>query len=207
MPSRLLSDDILTDERVDSLSFGAEVFYRRLFSFVDDFGRFDGRLMFLRARLYPTKLDTVNDKQIQGWLAECVAAGLVTTYEANGKPYLVYHDITGGRSKTSQYPPPPGEVTGPTRANVTVSAFVYFIQVNGERLVKIGSALCPESRLSELQTASAKPLLLLGSVPGGRKFEKELHRRFDALRIRSDGEWFKLEGDLLAFIRDEVPPR
>jgi hypothetical protein len=40
MPVRILREGILTSERVDTLSPAAEVFYRRLMSVVDDFGRF-----------------------------------------------------------------------------------------------------------------------------------------------------------------------
>jgi hypothetical protein len=39
MPSRLLREGILDSEAVNALSFAAEVFYRRLMSVVDDFGR------------------------------------------------------------------------------------------------------------------------------------------------------------------------
>jgi hypothetical protein len=39
MPNRELREGILTSERINALTFPAEVFYRRLMSVVDDFGR------------------------------------------------------------------------------------------------------------------------------------------------------------------------
>ncbi len=39
MPNRIIREGILTSEAVNSLSWEAEVFFRRLLSVVDDFGR------------------------------------------------------------------------------------------------------------------------------------------------------------------------
>ena len=40
MPNRILREGILSSERVDALSEGAEILYRRLMSVVDDYGRY-----------------------------------------------------------------------------------------------------------------------------------------------------------------------
>ena len=40
MPSRIIRDGILTSERINALTERAELFYRRLMSVVDDYGRF-----------------------------------------------------------------------------------------------------------------------------------------------------------------------
>ena len=53
MPNRILREGILDSDRVNKLSWGAEVFYRRLMSVVDDFGRFDARIDLLKSKLYP----------------------------------------------------------------------------------------------------------------------------------------------------------
>ena len=39
MPNRMIREELLTCEKVNELSFGAEIFYRRLMSVADDFGR------------------------------------------------------------------------------------------------------------------------------------------------------------------------
>lgn len=67
---------------------------------------------------------------------------------------------------------------------------IYFI-TDGE-FVKIGYTdnedLAP--RLAALQTANARELRVVGTIPGGADVEATLHRVFGALRVR--GEWFAL---------------
>jgi hypothetical protein len=107
MPSRLLREGILDSDAVNKLSWQAEVFYRRLMSAVDDFGRFDARLPVLRGRLYSLKLSDVREADISRWLAECEAAGLIALYAVDGKPYLLFHRLGQPRSKDSKFPAPP----------------------------------------------------------------------------------------------------
>lgn len=113
MPNRILRDGILDSDRVDRLSVPAEVFYRRLLSAVDDFGRFDARPVVLRAKLFPLRLDRVADSDVAGWLAECEAAGLIAAYQVDGRPYLVYLRFgQTARAKKSKFPPPPPATIG-----------------------------------------------------------------------------------------------
>jgi hypothetical protein len=83
------------------------VFYRRLMSVVDDFGRFDGRATVLRCRLYPLKIDTIREADITRWLAECEKAGLIALYEVDSKPYILFHKLGPARAKESKFPAPP----------------------------------------------------------------------------------------------------
>jgi hypothetical protein len=106
MPSRLLREGILESTAVNALSFPAEVFYRRLMSVVDDFGRFDGRPAVLRGRLYALKLDTVREADISRWIAECVKAGLIVLYTVDAKPYLLFRKLGTPRAKESKFPAP-----------------------------------------------------------------------------------------------------
>lgn len=108
MPERMIKPEILTDDAVDQLSAEAEVFYRRLFSVVDDYGRFDGRLPVLRAALFPLKLATVVDAHIEEWLGECIQAGLLRAYAVEGKPFIAFTDFNQRlRNKRSKWPEPP----------------------------------------------------------------------------------------------------
>lgn len=77
---------------------------------------------------------------------------------------------------------------------------VYFAQVNDR--VKIGWSKKVSARLAQLQTGSAHPIQLLGTVPGGRALERRLHDRFAPLRI--SGEWFQAGPDLLAYVTREA---
>lgn len=107
MPDRIVRAGILTSDPVNGLSWAAEVFYRRLFSVVDDFGRYDGRSTLLRAHLYPLKIDRVSDADVSKWLTECVAAGVVSVYQVSGRPYLeVVKFGQRVRAETSKWPDP-----------------------------------------------------------------------------------------------------
>lgn len=107
MPNRIVREGILDSERVNKLSWPAEVFYRRLMSVVDDFGRFDGRAELLRSKLFPLRIDKVSVADVDKWLTECVGAGLVSLYSVNHKPYLELLDFGQSiRIMKSKFPPP-----------------------------------------------------------------------------------------------------
>lgn len=117
MPARLLREGILDSEAVCSLDFPAEVFYRRLMSVVDDFGRYDGRPGVLRSRLYPLQVDKVREADITRWIAACVKAGVIALYDASGKQYILFKKLGSPRNKESKWPPPPpGVEAEPQRA-------------------------------------------------------------------------------------------
>lgn len=139
MPSRLLREGIIDSEAVNALSFPAEVFYRRLMSVVDDFGRFDGRPAVLRSRLYPLKVELVREADISRWIAECEKAGLIALYAVNragssrwiatcekaglhvsgdlDKVFIQFGKLGSPRAKESKFPPPPDELHPFTSAN------------------------------------------------------------------------------------------
>ena len=77
---------------------------------------------------------------------------------------------------------------------------VYFVRSDsptGE--IKIGQSTFPQDRVRNLQTAHPFLLEIVGLVPeGGEELERELHERFDHLRLR--GEWFRPGADLWAYI-------
>jgi hypothetical protein len=109
MPNRILREGILSSERVDALAnWASECFYRRLHSIVDDFGRYYGNPSLIRAAAYPLKLDKVSNADIDKWLADCAGAGLVSTYESDGKRYLQLLDFRQQqRATVSKFPQPP----------------------------------------------------------------------------------------------------
>lgn len=109
MPDRYVRAAILTSEPVNQLSWAAEVFYRRLMSVVDDYGRYDARPIILRTALYPLKIDRVSDSDIGKWMTECVEAGLVRGYTVDGKQYLQVVKFGQRVRSASKFPAPPGE--------------------------------------------------------------------------------------------------
>lgn len=106
MPTRMLREGILTSERVNSLSDRAELFYRRLMSVVDDYGRYTANPTLLRAACYPLKLDAVKEDSIKKHLAEAAGAGLIVLYTVGGKEYLEIQDFGQRIQSKSKFPAP-----------------------------------------------------------------------------------------------------
>lgn len=111
MPNRILREGILTSERIAKLSWPAEVFYRRLMSVVDDFGRYYANATLLRAACFPLQLEKVSDADIAKWTRETEEAALVSVYPAeDGKRYLQLRDFRQQvRAKASKFPQPPAD--------------------------------------------------------------------------------------------------
>lgn len=115
--SRMVRKDILSSDSVNSLTWGGEVFYRRLMSVVDDFGRYDGRCEILRSQLYPLKLDNVSKSDIGKWLNECSKAGLIRLYSTDGRDYVEILKFNQRlRVKKSKYPAPKEECRNPPQS-------------------------------------------------------------------------------------------
>lgn len=107
MPNRIIREGILTSERVAALDWASEVFYRRLHSIVDDYGRHEAGHQLLRAKCYPLQTDSVRVADIARWMAACHDSGLILVYGANGKQYLEVCDFNQRTRTDSKYPAPP----------------------------------------------------------------------------------------------------
>lgn len=123
MPNRIIRDGILTSENVDKLGVHAEVFYRRLMSVVDDFGRYTAHPSLLRAACYPLRVDSIREADISRFLTEVQEAGLIALYEVDGKRYLQMNKCDEPRAKKSKYPPMPASanICAQTQTNVPYS--------------------------------------------------------------------------------------
>ncbi len=106
MPNRVIREGILTSDAVDALDPAAEVFYRRLLSKVDDYGRYDARPSILRASLFPLRLDRVREADCSRWIAECVKAGLIALYSHDDRLYLEVQKTGWTARSPSKYPQP-----------------------------------------------------------------------------------------------------
>jgi len=107
MPTRMIRDGFLDSEKINALSPEAECFFVRLILCADDHGRFDGRELMLKSRMYPLKPKmTVNN--INRLLTECIKMELLIKYESNNKPYLLIPEFNQRlRAKKSKFPDPP----------------------------------------------------------------------------------------------------
>ena len=78
---------------------------------------------------------------------------------------------------------------------------VYFIETHDGAFVKIGYSIDLPQRFDQLGVMMPG-LRLIGYVPGTRRMEGRLHRRFDAHRER--GEWFRQASEIREFLRAEA---
>ena len=106
MPTRVLREGILTSPRVNKLNANEELFYRRLMSVVDDYGRYYAHETLLRAACYPFQLDRVKEDSISKHLAACVDARLIFPYTVNGTAYLQLLDFRQQTRSDSKFPEP-----------------------------------------------------------------------------------------------------
>ena len=105
MPNRIVREGILSSERVAKLKWDEEVFYRRLHSIVDDYGRYEANPQLLRSKCYPLQTDDVRVADISRWLTACETAGLILVYEVNGKCYVEVTNFGQQQRTASKYPP------------------------------------------------------------------------------------------------------
>lgn len=76
---------------------------------------------------------------------------------------------------------------------------VYIIGNRDKGLCKIGVSVDPEKRCQQLQTACPFPISILAEFKGkGHTFERQLHNR--AAEYHEQGEWFRIEGRLAAYL-------
>lgn len=104
MPTRILREGIITSEKINSLSHEAELFYRRLMSVMDDYGRYFAHPSILRASCYPLQLDRVSEADVKRMLSECTAMGVLVIY--NGGKHLCCPGFGQQTRSKSKYPQP-----------------------------------------------------------------------------------------------------
>lgn len=124
MPNRILKESICYSESIKNLSWFEEILFYRLIVNADDYGRLDGRLEMLQARLFPLRRD-ISEKTISKSLNVLTTAGMVQTYEYDGRPFLqltAWEKHQQVRAKKSKFPQPPEfEINGNQLiSNVTV---------------------------------------------------------------------------------------
>ena len=73
---------------------------------------------------------------------------------------------------------------------------IYFVRAGDDGPIKIGRTSNLKQRLRVLENACPNDVTLLGVLPE----EEDIHQQFAGCRVRSNGEWFEAEADLLHFI-------
>lgn len=78
---------------------------------------------------------------------------------------------------------------------------VYFVR-SSEGDIKIGRTSQPmDLRVEQLRSEYATGIEVLLTLFGGAAVERFYHMRYARLRILGGGEWFRSDGELLAFIK------
>lgn len=199
MPTRIVREGINSSARINSLSPGAEVLYRRILSVVDDYGRFHGSPITILSACWPTCPDKISIADITRWLDECCNGGqpLIARYRRNGAVYIEVQNFGQKVRTRSKYPG--RDVTEDKESG---RGSIYFIKAENSTRVKIGfTELTPESRLAALQTGSPEKLILLGSFDGTMTDERNAHKALALHRL--SGEWFEMTSAVEAFIEEK----
>jgi hypothetical protein len=150
MPNRILRDGINDSAAVNSLSLRGEVFYRRLMSFADDYGRAPLNAALLRGKMFALQVDQWSNQDILDSVHECTAHGLIRCYEVDGYGFIEINKF-GQRVRPgckSKFPNPPSDA------------------VNFE-LAEKGGVTPPKSALA--RAASPSPTTTTHTPPSAKK--------------------------------------
>ena len=106
VPNRILRDGINSSDRIDKLSFGAEILYRRLMSVADDYGRFYASPATVRGACWPTAPEKVKEQDVSRWISECAQGDrpLIRLYQSNGRQFLEITDFGQQVRSKSKFP-------------------------------------------------------------------------------------------------------
>lgn len=139
----MLREGILTSERVNMLTAQAEVFYRRLMSVVDDYGRYYAKPELLLAACYPLQIEKVRKADIGTWIGATCEAGLVRRYTVDGKDFLELIDFRQQvRAKNSKFPHPPNAcVADATHTQCTCKSSAHLGEVEVEDDIPTANAV------------------------------------------------------------------
>lgn len=194
MPNRILREGILRSEAVAQLSPQAELFYRRLMSIVDDYGRYYGKPELLLSDCYPIRPSWADVEGVSKWLAECERADLLLAYDVGSSRYIEIGKFRQRTRTPSKFPEPPN-----SDGSSQPSGKVYFFRAAESKKIKIGfTEWKPELRMLAVQSDVGEKLELLGWFPGTRGDESSLHKMFCTQALGN--EWFTSSAELLLFI-------
>ena len=111
MPNRILKESICTSEDLNSLDPMAEILFYRLMVNVDDYGCFYGNESIIKSNCFPLKSDDIKCEQVDSWLDELDANGLIIRYFGeDGRKYIKLRKWDKHqqiRAKKRKFPEPP----------------------------------------------------------------------------------------------------
>lgn len=81
----------------------------------------------------------------------------------------------------------------------TYGSSIYFVTAEGTDFLKIGYATDVTSRIDRIRAGCPYPMRILAAIPGTKQDEHQLHLRFR--QYHTHNEWFRLEGELLDYVK------
>lgn len=105
--SRIYREWLLKTRSVDELTEPAEILWWRLWLVADDYGRYYADGDHIRMASFPVSPKRYNSDQIDGYLGEFEAAGLVRFYTDDGTEYLEIQRFDQRTKYKSKFPAPP----------------------------------------------------------------------------------------------------
>jgi hypothetical protein len=157
MPNRIIRDGILRSEKVNALEPLTELFYRRLMSVVDDYGRTEAHPTLLRSSCYPLLIDKVDEPTVKNHLKECQKVGLIQLYTVDGKHFIQLINFNQQvRAKVSKFPNPPACTSGCVADAMQMKSIEHLdVDVGGDVDVDecvVGSRRIASHSLAEIPT-------------------------------------------------------
>lgn len=136
----------------------AELFYRRLFSVVDDYGRYYAAPQTLIGACWPTTPDRVCVQDVRKWLAECAqpASNLITVYTHNGAEYLQLTDFKQNIRTKSKFPEHASILRADCAQNASTSRSSDFV-VRSSYFANSSSSACAKPDPRQAAEPAAQP--------------------------------------------------
>lgn len=163
------------------------------------------------------ELKALAGRERRGVMKETTRHGKTVFYYRQGKSpriRLPDPDVVGRPAFNQAYAAAvrgenPSGVTASLRARIPRTAsqsgksgFVYFLRMGDA--VKIGFSGSLGQRIKTIQTACPRPTEILCIIPGNYGTERYFHAHFAAHKLQ--GEWFRLDGQLAAFLANATTP-
>lgn len=98
-----------------------------------------------------------------------------------------------------------GIVVPEAKAKRLKRGYVYFMRIDGRGPVKIGFAQSLKDRLATHRGSNHGDCRMVAAMQGTMRTERDLHEKYDALRVPRKREWFYYRGALKTFIA-ALPP-
>lgn len=190
MPTRVISDNLLSSKKVNQLKPAEFEFYIRLLLCVDDYGFYSADPIEAARSAYPRRED-VTSKQIIPILDSLAAIGLIVLYQIGGDPYLmVTNFMNSPRAKCAKYPAPDGHmVTREEWSDGICTTYAQQLQADAQ----------------QLQANAPLTVTVTGTGTSNRNREPDVHLQADAIHTHGSENNVKLTDSELDRLNQDFP--